>query len=530
MDKRQIAGLEIRDVLGEGGMGTVYRAEDPTLERAVALKVIRAQSMSTQAKERFLREARACSRINHPNIVTVYAAGEEDGRPYLAMEFVEGRTLKDIIDEGSIAWDQAVRWMIDILDALGRLHQDGIIHRDLKPENIMVTHEGVIKLMDFGIARITTSETLTQEGATVGTVFYMSPEQVAGKKIGPQSDVFSIGVVLYQMLTARYPFEGEHPMAVMYSITNTAPQPIEDIVQDIPLELQSILSQALEKDPTRRYANAREFADALRDLIGEQAPAAPSRGLPLRILIPAVAVIAVAVFAAVFFTRGPSHNRELAKNSNEMGFTYQENGDLAAAQIEYRKAIAADPTYAYPWNNLGMMAMLAGDLAEADSLFRQAIKHDPDYAAAHCNLGNVRWERGDLDGAEESFRSGIAADSSIVGGYNDLGVLLVEQKRFDEAAVVIDRGLAVAPNESYLLKNRGRVALGLGDGDEAAAFWQRAVEIDPRNTDAHRLLAEWFESNGQPDRAKPHWTAVLQSGREEDRRAATEALKRLGSD
>jgi tetratricopeptide (TPR) repeat protein len=356
----------------------------------------------------------------------------------------------------------------------------------------------------------------------------MSPEQVGGKRVGPQSDVFSIGVVLYQLLCAQYPFDGEHPMAVMYSITNTAPQPVVERVGDVPVELQAILAHALEKNPAERYADAGQFADALRELIGvEAAPAPRSVLLSPRVLIPAFVVLVAAVFAAVYFARGPSYDTELAKNSNELGITYQEAGDIENAQIEFRKAIAADPTYAVAWNNLGMLAVLAGDLTEADSLFRMAIENDPGYEAAHYNLGSVRWDRGDLKGAEESFRFALEADSSLVGGYNNLGVLLLEDGRFEEARDVLAKGLTIAPEAPYLLKNRGRVELALGSGEAAAGYWERAIDIDPGYTDAHRLLAGWCETNGEIEKAKFHWGEVLKADREEDRRAAGEALQRI---
>ncbi|HEU4364430.1 MAG TPA: serine/threonine-protein kinase, partial [Candidatus Krumholzibacteria bacterium] len=163
MEHKRLGGYELRDVLGEGGMGTVYRAHDPTLDRPAAVKVIRATSLSAEGKERFLREARACSKINHPNIITVYAAGEEDGAPYMAMELIEGNTLRAIMEKGPIDWRTATRWVVQLLDALQRLHAEGIVHRDLKPENIMVTREGVIKLMDFGLAHLTSQTALTQE-------------------------------------------------------------------------------------------------------------------------------------------------------------------------------------------------------------------------------------------------------------------------------------------------------------------------------------------------------------------------------
>jgi serine/threonine protein kinase len=165
MAPQTIAGYEIKGELGAGGMGVVYTALDATLQRRVALKVIPSQTISPENKERFLREARACSAISHPNIVTVYAAGEDDqGRPYLAMEFLEGRTMRDVIDEGPTPWKQAAAWAIDLLDALDRLHREAIIHRDLKPENIFVTAEGRVKLMDFGIAHMGSARTLTCSG------------------------------------------------------------------------------------------------------------------------------------------------------------------------------------------------------------------------------------------------------------------------------------------------------------------------------------------------------------------------------
>ncbi|UCG53326.1 MAG: protein kinase [Candidatus Latescibacterota bacterium] len=536
MDEKSIAGYKIRGVLGEGGMGVVYRAEDATLERTVALKVIRTQNLSDQAKKRFLREARASSRINHPNIVTVYAAGEEGGRPYLAMEFIEGRTLKDIIDEGPIPWEQAVRWAVDILDALGRLHEDGIIHRDLKPENIMVTGEGIVKLMDFGIARLATSETLTQEGTTVGTVYYMSPEQIAGKETKAQSDIFSMGVVLYQMLTASYPFEGEHPMAVMYSITNTKPRAIVELSRDVPEELQAVVARSLEKDPTDRYPDARGFAKALGDLLASRTSAVQgiSRGkLMSRVVAPLVILTAVVVFVIFQYIGGrPRADRELATNHNELGWSYQEKGDYENAQIEFRKAIAADPTYAPPWNNLGALAVATGDLAEADSLFRKAIENEPDYTGAHHNLGSVRWDQGDLEGAERSFRRALDADSTFGAGYNDLGVLLLETDRLEEARDTLDKGLRYNTDPRYvphLLKNRGRVALGLGKGDEAVGLWERAIELAPKQIEVHRLLAEWYETDGQIEKAKIHWTEVSKSNDESVRLEALEAMRRLGS-
>ena len=204
-DPARIAGYDIIGTLGEGGMGIVYRARDAALDREIALKVIRPESLGVQARERFVREAKACSRINHPNIVTVYAAGEDGGAPWYAMELVDGETLRAVIHRGPVPWETAADWIAGVLDALSRLHAEGIVHRDLKPENIIVTRDGAAKLMDFGIARLSFETSLTADGATLGTARYMSPEQVRGTPVDARSDLFSLGAVLYELPTANLP-------------------------------------------------------------------------------------------------------------------------------------------------------------------------------------------------------------------------------------------------------------------------------------------------------------------------------------
>ncbi|MCK4236326.1 MAG: protein kinase, partial [Candidatus Krumholzibacteria bacterium] len=449
MDRKKLAGYEILGKLGEGGMGVVYRARDTTLDRLLAIKVIPPERLGPQGKGRFLREARICSRINHPNIVTVYTAGEEDGYPFMAMELLEGQTLREIIDEGPVPWEKALRWIVDILDALERFHREGIVHRDLKPENIMVTPDGVVKLMDFGIAHIPTSETLTMEGTTVGTVFYMSPEQVLGKKADVRSDIFSIGAVLYQMLTGAYPFEGEHPMATMYSITNESPEPTENFVQNLPEGLATILDHALEKDPHERFPDAGSMKNALLDLLQVEelartqvSKADRRRTYILRIVLLTALLLAVAIIiiAQLFQGRGVEGNRALAKHHNQLAQNHERAGKIKEAELEYRNAIIADPEWEVPWNNLGMLAIGKGDLPEADSLLNRAISIKPDYAAVLYNLGTVRWDRNDFESAVRLFGAALKADPSFILAYNNLGALLLELDRAEDARAVLDMG------------------------------------------------------------------------------------------
>ncbi|MFQ5511714.1 MAG: protein kinase [Candidatus Krumholzibacteriia bacterium] len=545
MAKDEIGGYKIDGTLGEGGMGQVYRARDATLERDVAVKVIRAESLTSVGKERFLREARACSRINHPNIITVYAAGEQDGHPYMAMELVAGRTLRDIIKEGPVPWRQAVAWVSDIADALSRLHQEGIIHRDLKPENIMVKEDGLVKLMDFGIAHMASSATLTQEGTSLGTVFYMSPEQASGKKADARSDIFSLAAVLYEALTGEFAFKGEHPMAVMYSITNASPAAIDEFGIEFPEGLREIVERALEKKPEARFADASAFRDELRRLLGGAKPPSPFR---LRVVLPAALVLAAAgvVFGVYLRPGGPAKpDREAARTHNETGVQYEQEGRLDDARAEFAKAIQKDPDYAKPWNNLGMLAyresrtqqtgaLRRRKLQEADSLLGKNVKLDPSNAVALYNLGDIRLEMADSTRAITYYTQAIDADATLLHPYNNLGTLLIAKGRVNEAGDYLNDALARKENpkyaevEPYLLKNRGKVLARLGRPQDALECWQRAVERIPANVELHQLLAASYESSGDKDKARMHWGRVVELTNGEERARALRALENLG--
>lgn len=536
METKKLAGYEIEQPLGEGGMGVVYRARDSTLDRPLAIKVIRQESLDSQGKERFLREARACSRINHPNIVTVYAAGEEDGCPYLAMELLKGQTLREIIDEGLVPWERASQWVAGILDALDRLHREGIVHRDLKPDNIMVTAEGTIKLMDFGIASLASSATLTKEETIVGTAFYMSPEQIAGEKAAPESDIFAMGVILYELVEGTRPFRGEHPMAVMYAIGNESPLPFEKVADDLPEGLKAVIARALEKDPANRFSDAASFKEALTALLKEESDSADraygadrrrksllSFALPITVMI----VLAVVVTSWLFSTRGERGDRAKATLHNERGQDYHQMGAIDSARAEYQRAILADRKYEVPWNNLAVLSIRENNLGEADSLLNEALTIAPEYSAALFNLGLVRWKEGDLEGAEEFYRASLEADSSFWQGYSMLGDLLLEVDRVREAREVLDTGLRGNPDHPYLLKNRGRVAVREGEDEEAQRYWMHALSQLPDDLELHRLLAEWYERNGGKEEAINHWSIILESGSARDKEEAQRALERL---
>ncbi|MDQ3590462.1 MAG: protein kinase, partial [Actinomycetota bacterium] len=255
------------EVLGDGGMARVYLARDNVLDREVALKVLRDQYGYDEALvERFRREARNAASLNHPNIVQVYDQGrDDDGTYYIAMEYVPGGTLKDLMaKEGPLAPKEAAGIASRVAVALEVAHGRGIVHRDIKPQNVLLSASGEPKVADFGIARAASSKTMTETNLILGTAAYMSPEQVKGEPVGPASDLYSLGVVLYEMLTGRRPYEAEDPIATaMKHINDPAPHPRE-ANPAVPEDVDALVVRLLAKAPEDRYASAAELAEDLR--------------------------------------------------------------------------------------------------------------------------------------------------------------------------------------------------------------------------------------------------------------------------
>jgi Tfp pilus assembly protein PilF len=451
-----------------------------------------------EGRERFIREARACSRINHPNIVTVYSAGEHEGDLYIAMELLEGRTLREILrEDGKVPWEKAAGWTVAILSALQRLHDEGIVHRDLKPENIMVGPDGTVKLMDFGIAHVSSESRITVDVSMLGTAQYMSPEQATGMTADARSDIFSMGTILYEMLSGENPFSAPHPMAAMYSIANDLQQPLSERETDLPEGISEAVERALAKEPGSRFSSAGDFASELASIIsGDPAGSAASSPLWKRLVIPAAALAVTAAVIGWAVTRDSYEgDRRAAEEHNALGREREEAGDIPGARDEYRIAVISDKRWEIPWNNLAMIALSLRDFDEADSLLQEALERNPDYTEALYNMGTVKWEKEDLEGAEAVLRRAIASDPGFIPAYNNLGSLLLDMKRPGEAARVLDEGLARIgstpyPDElkAYLLKNRGLAASELGDKNGAETWWRRALEIIPDNEEVRRLL------------------------------------------
>ncbi len=330
--------------IGRGGMSTVYRSFDIVLERPVAIKLMHREIASDSDQlERFRREARSVAQLNHPHVVTVIDAGEEPspegqhpeadgevGTPYIVLEYVEGETLKDLIRrEGPLEIPQAIAYAIEIARALGAAHERLIVHRDVKPQNILISDEGGAKITDFGIARTLTEDGLTMAGRVLGTTDYVSPEQALGQPVTGQSDVYSLGVVLYEMLTGEVPFRGESPVAVAMRHVREQIPDVQVLRPEVSAATAAVIDRAVAKDLTVRYPDAASFEADLEDVLAVEAsrsgqatgevttvlrslPGTARRRLPWRMRHPArwavsLALIGVLVAIALIALAGRAH-------------------------------------------------------------------------------------------------------------------------------------------------------------------------------------------------------------------------------
>ncbi len=258
---------QLIEELGRGGMGVVYKAQDTKLKRTVALKFLPPElTYISEVRERFMREAQAAAALDHPNICTVHEFDEAEEKTYISMAYVEGQSLKKKIASGPLELDEAIRLATQVAEGLQEAHKKGVVHRDIKSANIMVTEKGQAKIMDFGLARVTGTTLVTKEGETMGTIAYMSPEQARGAEVNHRTDIWSFGVVLYEMFSGQLPFKGEHDQAVVYSILNEDPASVTQLRSDIPIALDQVVAKTLEKNPDKRYQHIDELLDDLRSI------------------------------------------------------------------------------------------------------------------------------------------------------------------------------------------------------------------------------------------------------------------------
>lgn len=487
---RSLKHYQIVGELGAGGMGVVYRARDTVLGRDVAIKVLPPDKLQgDDARGRFHREARAASALNHPNVITIYEIGSVDGIDFIAMEFVSGRTLQSILRERRLTVGEAASYAYQTADALTKAHAAGVVHRDIKPSNLVITDDGIVKVLDFGLARLnevkpavnddapTNALFATRVGTVLGTVAYMSPEQARGEEAGPVSDIFSLGVVWFEMLSGQLPFSGSSELAWLHNLHFAPPRNLRELSPDVPQPLVQIVTRMLEKDLGARYAT---MAEVKRDLLrfaglGSSAAemfaapasvatlARPAPTAPRRISRNALIVLAVTVLLMVAITGG------------RLAWSYFAAGRTAVPTPA--AATTFDVESAAPYELYVRARTLLdrfdrdGHPEEAISLLQRAVEKDNTFAVGHATL-------------TEAYRHRLKLAP------DDQWLKLMSQSA--------QRAFSLNPELSA-----ANVAMGLvmmeqpAKAGEAQSYFRRAIELDPRNPAPHIWMAILLASTGE---------------------------------
>ena len=535
-----ISHYKILEKLGEGGMGIVYKALDTTLGRTVALKFISASASADESlKQRLAREAKACAALNHPNITTVYDFVETDEHEFIAMEFVEGESLDKILEAKQFDVAEAIPLVLQLLDGLEAAHRKGITHRDLKASNIMLDADGRLKIMDFGLAKFAQGSMLTQLGSTVGTAAYMSPEQARGEETDHRTDIYSVGVVVYQLLTGKIPFPHAHQLAILYSVVNEAPKPPRDLNLSIPPAVEAIVLKAMAKNPDERFQSCAEMAESLlevsegvaggvslrkrfRHLVeGTGAASGVSssskteqsflRSRYSRLGVPALVVVLTLAYVIVKtfppFEGDSLENpekyrtdaaRSLAKKHNDSASVLMQanRADVAAQELE--RAIEADSTFGAAWANLALINMRAQRPAIAEKQLWKAIALDKKAAHMYCyNIAYACEERGDKEEAMAWYSESIAADSSFAPAYCAVANLYVKSNRPNDALrllVRFERLNSESSDRWLVYRSYGKAHLALQNFRRAKEVLEESNRLHPNDPETLFLLSMAYDS------------------------------------
>ncbi|MBI3273143.1 MAG: protein kinase [Planctomycetes bacterium] len=512
---------EILDVIGKGGMGVVYKARQLDLRRLVALKIMReGPNADEKAVQRFQREAEAAGRLRHPNLVSVYDAGAQDGISFLTMELVQGRTLEDLLKESSPGERQSLLWLETVARAVHYAHTQMVVHRDLKPANLLLDNSGQLRILDFGLAKtLDSANAMTQSGEILGTPYYMAPEQVQGRtrEIGPQTDVWALGAILYQLLTGSVPFPGTTSPAVYHAILGFEPRKPRRIRPEITEDAQTICLKALEKDPARRYPTAQEMADDVaRFLRGDRILARPlsTLGRSVRFLqkhprasgtLAALCLLASAAGGTLLFRlHRLERSREARIRCDKARLV---RGGAAEAFLS--QALAIDPELADALYLRGYQYLRQARWGLATVDVRKAERIEPRPAMAHLALGLLAdWGLGNPEEADLRFERAAEAEPFSATGLAAAGLRELLQDKSDPALEAFEKALAADPQAALAHYGRGRAHLARGDARAALPHFEKAAAIEPDHgvfvlgvAEAHLALCRYREARAEAIRA-----------------------------
>jgi serine/threonine-protein kinase len=558
----RVGQYEIMEPVASGAMGEVYKARDTRLGRTVALKVLPADlARDPASQKRFKREAQAVAQLDHPNVATIYDLGEtEGGRSFLALAFYEGETLRQKLERGPLPIPEAVGIARQIAKGLAAAHRCQIVHRDIKPANLVVLPDGSIKILDFGLAKMTDATLLTRLGSSPGTPAYKSPEQTRGEPADPRSDLWALGVVLYEMVSGRVPFGGEYEQAIIYSILN---EPMRPLDPSVPAALVAVIERALDKEAEKRYQTAEEMEADLGAMAsgreGEVGRWKQSRKMPAVWRWIAAALIFAAVVGIVVNRYIHAHRWDFSRAvavAVERGDQLEWRGDternLGSAEQAYRRALEFDkenpivkaylaalliriqtqfpeenrikeiqkltldavnnaPDHPMPWVAQAKLLILENDPKGAAEAGREAVKQGPEFDRGYTVLGESLILQKQLEPGLEMIRKGIQYDRGYLRGRLVLATKLWQDRQYEAAAIEFKKVLDIEPYQSTALYGLGEIYLETNQEDEALPRLHKALELDEWR--AANSLGNLYLKKGERKKAYDYFSKAFNETR-----------------